>query len=303
MAALGGAVPEFSEFDVLVDVSRLQGWQQSEEAVVVECANDYARLNHADEALERQVESCWREAKAKRSKLYNGAKFRYEDVMLSKEGYTHFKLGLTDYRELVGTSISPKWRDFLVNADSSRPIDVHLSNAIGNGVVVWSRDNRAICLRRSFAVGEGEGMWHFAGGHPEPENVDFAPKVGDTTWRASTVENESIRAELFNSVKREIKEELGIESEHVVDLRFLGVVRRRVNRRYQMSFVAHVDLDANEIVQGYHCGEVLDRFETTQITSLTLEEIQKGMPSFMPGCHEGLRWLFLSYATQSVDCA
>jgi hypothetical protein len=66
-----------------------------------------------------------------------------------------------------------------------------LASSLGNAGVVVTADSKIVCLTRTEAVGEAQGMVCLPGGHAEPS-------------RLAELTAETVAHELFDSVLREV---------------------------------------------------------------------------------------------------
>lgn len=120
-------------------------------------------------AEEASVESTWKERVAANPTLWNGTKFRLHSVD-TIEGFSVFNLGLTCYKEFIGTNWSPKASTYhhLGRGDYGNS-QAYMSDALGVGALVETTDHFIILIRRSEQCGEAVGLLDIPGGHPEPQ--------------------------------------------------------------------------------------------------------------------------------------
>ena len=135
------------------------------------------------------------------------------------------ELGLTDYRAMVGTNLSPRFGE-LLGRDPRL-----LSNALGNGAVVETSDGCVMLLLRSPQMLEAPNTYVFPGGHPEPLSVGLeawgeaelrehsrqaaggGAAAGGGDAAAAVAVERRVCDECFASVRREVVEELGCRDE------------------------------------------------------------------------------------------
>ena len=117
-----------------------------------------------DAEVEASVSAEWEEKLAKHPRLFNGRKFRYGGAHVGGGGgggmRMQLELGLTDYRAMVGTNLSPRFGQ-LLGQDPRL-----LANALGNGAVVETSDGCVMLLLRSPEMLEAPNTFVFPGGHP-----------------------------------------------------------------------------------------------------------------------------------------
>ena len=121
-----------------------------------------------DAEVEASVSAEWEAKLAKHPRLFNGRKFRYGGARVAEGGdgvRLKLELGLTDYRAMVGTNLSPRFGELLGHDPRL------LANALGNGAVVETSDGCVMLLLRSPQMLEAPNTFVFPGGHPAPQLV------------------------------------------------------------------------------------------------------------------------------------
>ena len=132
-----------------------------------ECSPDFNRKKAPH--IEHLIEKNWTRFKQDLGdKLYNGRKFRINDVKLIGDEVI-VEVGLTDYKDHVGTNLGQDVSSFLEFGEASFG-NKHacLSDALGVGSMLVTADNYFIFVERSLEVAEGKGKIDFPGGHAEP---------------------------------------------------------------------------------------------------------------------------------------
>ncbi|KOO24873.1 nucleoside diphosphate-linked moiety x motif 22 [Chrysochromulina tobinii] len=165
----------------------------------------------ADEA---GIEASWAEAREKQPRLFDKSKFRLASIRWTN-GAINIDLGLTSYKDYVGTNRLPVERRTALEADGERLYGdrtAFLSNALGVEAVLETSDGQIVLLRRSTAVTGGHGLYNGPSGHPEPSHAGLEEAPVPTATNAEAVEAASQAAarELFNSVLQEIVEETNV---------------------------------------------------------------------------------------------
>ncbi|XP_010033178.2 nudix hydrolase 9 isoform X1 [Eucalyptus grandis] len=249
------------------------------------------RIPHPDIDLENSITEIWDQRVHKNASLYNGTKFRYAGFITHKEGsesgkisWVSLRLGLTDYRTFVGTNLNPLWERFLVPSQEDTIRCQHTSSPLGNGAIVETSDNKILVLRRSNNVGEFPGHFVFPGGHPEPQEIGIACHQPGKSLRESEMLNKRVSEEMFDSIVREVIEEIGVPDSSLSNPLFIGVSRRKMNVRPAAFFFMTCTLQSDEIQKCYSSAQ--DGFESTQLHEVTLIELEN-LASKMPGCHQG----------------
>lgn len=250
----------------------------------------YDRIPHPDTTLENSISEIWGQRAQKNNSLYNGQKFRYGGHILLHEGGTNqdphvcLQLGLTDYRTFVGTNLNPLWEKFLVPSEDDCIRCQHTSSPLGNGAIVETSDQKIIVLRRSNNVGEFPGSFVFPGGHPEPQEVGITSHQYVKDLAGSELINQKVSQEMFDSIIREVVEEIGVPTASLCTPVFIGISRRDLNVRPAAFFFIKCSLESKEIQHLYLNAQ--DGFESTQLHAVSTTDLEN-MTSNMPGCHQG----------------
>lgn len=251
-------------------------------------SDSYDRIPHSDASLENAISEIWEQRSLKNKSLFNGKKFRYGGYVLdARNGSDHephvcLQLGLTDYRTFVGTNLSPLWERFLVPSEDDSVLCQHTSSPLGNGAVVETNDNKILVLQRSNNVGEFPGHFVFPGGHPEPQELGITSHQHVKELTESV--NVKVSLEMFDSIVREVVEEIGVPASSLSIPAFIGISRRNLNVRPTAFFFIKCSLDSKEVQQFYSSAQ--DGYESTQLYAVPMIEVEN-MTSRMPGCHRG----------------
>lgn len=262
------------------------GFSSSQVSVVFD--ESYDRVPHPDTNLENSISEIWDSRVQNNKSLFNGQKFRYGGHIMRGEGgssvesHVCLHLGLTDYRTFVGTNLNPLWEKFLVPSEDDVIQCQHTASPLGNGAVVETSDKKILLLQRSNNVGEFPGHFVFPGGHPEPQDAGITSHPCGST--DSEFINQKVSQEMFDSITREVVEEIGVPAESLCNPLFIGISRRRLNVRPAAFFFIKCSLQSNEIQQLYSTAQ--DGYESTQLFAVSMIELEN-MASKMPGCHQG----------------
>ncbi|XP_065865734.1 nudix hydrolase 9 isoform X2 [Euphorbia lathyris] len=250
----------------------------------------YDRIPHSDIELENAISTIWEQRARKNTSLYNGRKFRYGGYNLpggvgaNQDCHVCLQLGLTDYRTFVGTNLNPMWEKFIAPSEDDFIQCQHMSSPLGNGAIVETSDKKIVVLQRSHNVGEFPGHFVFPGGHPEPEEVGITSHQSTDHTVDSDIINKKVSQEMFDSIIREVVEEIGVPATSLCNPTFIGVSCRLLNVRPAAFFFIKCCLQSEEIQQLYCNAQ--DDYESTQLYTVTMMEVEN-MLSKMPGCHQG----------------
>ena len=243
--------------------------------------------------------------------LWDAPKFRFDSAHFdAKQACCVFHLGITSYKEYLGTNCSPDWKAYLdTSAEDSQTRHRHMASSLGNGAIVETKDGHVVLLQRGTAVGEAPGLIVFPGGHAEPDEV---PPLDDehlvAAWkRALTLtQNEAddllakyqpaIEREFLDSVWREVFEETGLSAEDgdldTSTARFLGITRRVENARCTAFWcVSAPDLTKHDVEVRY--ARRSDKHESVRLVCVHKDALPQLAQNSMPGCHRGGAALFL----------
>jgi len=194
--------------------------------------------------------------------LYPGTKFRLSSIM-AKSGRLEMQIGLTDYIDHLITNHNKRINKMLINlglAQHQNP-DIFLSNAIGNLAIVATIDKQIVLLKRSNKVATFRGYLDCPGGHPEPNHIlnDF--------------NSQNIVLEFFDSISREIIEELNLTRHDLLGVSLIGMMRNLEDgRKPEMIYYTPTSLTSDEIYNKYKSGEKTD-FEADDLMIVDLKEI------------------------------
>ncbi|KAG6681574.1 hypothetical protein I3842_13G100600 [Carya illinoinensis] len=250
----------------------------------------YDRIRHPDTYLENSIAEIWDQRVQINKSLYNGTKFRYGGyVLLHGDGPNQVSriclhLGLTDYRTFMGTNLNPLWEKFLVPSEDDSICCQHTSSPLGNGAIVETSDNKIIVLRRSSNVGEFPGHFVFPGGHPEPQEIGITSHQYAKDLTESELINQKVSQEMFDSIIREVVEEIGVPLASLHNPLLIGISRRELNVRPAAFFFIKCSLESKEIQKLYLSAQ--DGYESTQLYAVSVTDLGN-MASNMPGCHQG----------------
>lgn len=171
--------------------------------------------------------------------LFNGELLRYVGHriidgprgMAEQESQFELMVGPTCYRDFVGTNLYNNrrvaefgWKSF--------------SNPVGTTATLLTADGRICYGRRSMQVAFHAGYVHTFGGALEPGDRDATGAV-----------------DVFDSVRRELHEEVGVRPNELESLICVGLIRDTEILQPELLFEAHVPLTTAELIQRWAGAE------------------------------------------------
>mmetsp|Transcript_15636 Transcript_15636/g.20666 ORF Transcript_15636/g.20666 Transcript_15636/m.20666 type:complete len:289 (+) Transcript_15636:1995-2861(+) len=158
---------------------------------------------------EEEIEESWQKALSSKARIFNATKYRLFLPILVQEHSVTIRIGLTDYREYLGTNRSDSLA--LLKEEGKTRFDdenAFLSNAIGCEALLLTSDNYLLLLRRSYSVATHTGLYNGPSGHAEPSRVN------------SQHEKELLR----DSILLEITQETGLEANLLSEPQLIGIM-------------------------------------------------------------------------------
>jgi hypothetical protein len=241
----------------------------------------------ADEA---GIEASWAEAREKQPRLFDKSKFRLASIRWTN-GAINIDLGLTSYKDYVGTNRLPVERRTALEADGERLYGdrtAFLSNALGVEAVLETSDGQIVLLRRSTAVTGGHGLYNGPSGHPEPSHAGLEEAPVPTATNAEAVEAASQAAarELFNSVLQEIVEETNVPITALSTPLIIGCMAD-ASGKPDLLFFVRTALDAAGVRAAYAEG-ASDGWESDKLALVSAEAFCRlGQRQEFAGCSDG----------------
>uniref|UniRef100_A0A9I9D6Q7 Nudix hydrolase domain-containing protein n=1 Tax=Cucumis melo TaxID=3656 RepID=A0A9I9D6Q7_CUCME len=238
--------------------------------VSIAFSDKYDRIPHPDSSLEDSIT----EAQSKVHDCSSRWKFPalkryYLDIMEDSQSLVKEVVRMKILMTFVGTNLSPLWERFLVPSEDDSISCQHSSSPLGNGAIVETSDGKIVLLKRSNNVGEFPGHFVFPGGHPEPQELGIESHDDAKGFADPNTIDEKLSQEMFNSIIREVVEEIGVPPESLCNPVFIGVSRRELNVRPAAFFFMKCSLDSLEIQKLYTSAQ--DGYESTQLYTVPLE--------------------------------
>lgn len=227
----------------------------------------YQRKAH--DPTEHRTEELWHAKLASNARVFNGTKFRLAGWNCRQcacadaagvDTQVLLQLGLTDYREYVGTNLRPRSELAELKeagrAQHGGDSNAFLSNALGVETVLITADGMMVLLQRSGAVATHTGLYNGPSGHPEPSHVpggvDLAQPM-QTQVSSGSLANLVLR-EIFDSVRQETHEETNIPLSSLDQPLLIGAVAELPASKPDLLFVSHTSLLAKEVVECFRHG-------------------------------------------------
>ena len=172
-----------------------------------------------------------------------------------------------------------------------------MSQCIGVGGWVVTTDNKVIMVETAGWKGEGACSVDRPGGHAEPEESLKHVTETDGEKSYSNITNTLVARELFESIQKEIRDELNIPIAHQTAPELLGVVyNMNHGGRLTMDFLVKLDINSKEVLTMYKDGGV-EADESTALYFIDLEDI----PDHQHAMDKKLRERFTPHSIGSIE--
>ena len=212
---------------------------------------------HATPTIQQWMDTLWQQkltlAQQKNIPLYNTPLFRLIHAKTQPDGNPvpnlHLTLGNTTYKEYV-TTREPTFAH-------NRPRN-ELSNALSVCSVVETTDGHILLDKRQ-GVDVYAGRYHVIGG--------FFERYLDTTTTTATTATTANPPDPFAAIRREIREETGIQAADIAEQYCLGVVYDLATPHAELCFLTRLNIPLNEVHQ-----RVPEENEIKQLLSLYVTE-------------------------------
>jgi len=219
-------------------------------------------------ALEALIAAEWtprlEQARESGCVLFNGELLRYIGHRIvpapagtdETEARFEMTVGPTCYRDFVGTNLYNNRRVDEFGWDA-------FSNPVGTTATLMTADGRICYGRRSLQVAYHAGYVHTFGGALEPGDRNAGGEI-----------------DVFDSVRRELHEEVGLTPAECDSLVCVGMIRDSEILQPELLFEAHVPLTALELMQRWELAESRDEHHEL----VTLADAPDEIVPFMRGC-------------------
>ncbi|XP_076442657.1 uridine diphosphate glucose pyrophosphatase NUDT22-like [Babylonia areolata] len=222
---------------------------------------------------EASISKVWASRLQENPRLFNGTKFRVHSASREGAGTVTLNLGLTDYRQYLGTNWAP-WVGQLQargQQELSNP-QAYLSDPLGVGAFVVTSDDCVIFLKRSLHCAEAPAMWDIPGGHAEPQEL-----VGRASLEQIDIhqmEPSAVAQEIFHSILREVRDEVNIPEEHLSEALLMGIAKNTTSAgRPSLEFLVRCSLSKEQVLHSYRQGSQSEADESTSIMLLPVSTV------------------------------
>ncbi|GAB6021091.1 nudix (nucleoside diphosphate linked moiety X)-type motif 22 [Chamberlinius hualienensis] len=230
-----------------------------------------------DDETEKQIELTWQKRLAENPKIFDGSKFRLHGIKWADTvaETTSIKvptlcLGLTSYKKYLGTNCSDQ-KELLYQKgqqNCNNP-QAYMSDALGVGTFLIASDEKFVFLKRSQFCSEAQGLIDGPGGHSEPDMIE-----GIFTKSPDQISSELIVEELFDSIIREVIDEVNIPRKYLQEPTLLGVTTNyTTGGRKSAEFLIRCSLPSAEVAHLFSKGTQPEADESTAILFKTLNEL------------------------------
>ena len=216
------------------------------------------------------INMIWKRKTESNPRLFNQSKYRLAgESFQEEEGRVSLQVGVTDYKDHVGTNLSEQVDEYLGEGDQRFGM---MSQCVGVGGWVVTTDDKVIMVETAAWKGEGGCSVDRPGGHAEPEeslkNID-----GDGAKTYGNISNKLVLRELFESVQKEIRDELNIPIVNQTAPELLGVVYKiEHGGRLTMDYLVMLDIDSEKVLEMYQEGGV-EADESTDLFLIDVDDI------------------------------
>jgi len=193
--------------------------------------------------LEALIERTWTQRRAEAARtgqvLYNGPMARLlrwsmEGEPAARRRTLRLETSPTDYRHFLGTNFAGGARSASISADQdhgARFAPDAFANPLGTSALVVTSDGWLLLGRRSEKLACHGGYLHSFGGTLEPQD-----QVGPD------------RMDVFRAMRRELREELGLDNDDVQELACTGLVRDTSIHQPELLFDAVLAVSRSDVL-------------------------------------------------------
>ncbi|GFS22675.1 nucleoside diphosphate-linked moiety X motif 22-like [Elysia marginata] len=219
------------------------------------------------------VDIVWEDRVKENPRLFNATKFRIHSVETVDDNEVLMSLGVTDYKEFLGTNWAPHAQFLQSQGEELHGnSQIFLSDALGVGASVITSDDFLIFLCRSEHCAEAPGTYDVPGGHAEPKEI-----IGDVPLKdisLSSFDCGKVVHEIFDSILREVTDEVNIPRQSLSAPLYTGTHRNLTSAgRPSVAFEIKCALSREEVLNLYRKGNQSEADESTNILFVPWKEI------------------------------
>ncbi len=210
-------------------------------------------------------------------------------------------MALTNYATFLGTNWNPRYLEFF--GDEQDPSS-YMADPLGVGAVAVTADTKIMMIRRSRYVAEFPYCLDVPGGHPEPSAVAGCQSAHAADQRDfSKVRPQDVVDELFDSIRQEVVDEIGVPMESLDEPILLGIMRQNASGgRPSCVFALRCALQSDAVLACYKAGPK-EAFETTALSfvdpkDLPLVDPNELMDGFTPAA-VGALWMWQRFIARA----
>jgi len=236
--------------DELELVSFLRGGRGAlEEQVDVDWDPTRFAMKESSE-LRMKIEKRWSEATAAQPRLWNQSKYRLAGYSLTGERGPQLKVGLTDYKDHMGTNLSPEVEKWVGTGEQRWD---YMSQCIGVGCWLVSSDQKVVLVETASWKGEQGCKVDRPGGHAEPE--ESLKLLPETERKVENITDELVGKELFECIQKEVRDEINVPLDMQSKPELLGaVINTEKGGRLGLEFLIRVEASGAQIKELYSQG-------------------------------------------------
>lgn len=251
---------------------------------------DFDAGRHARKAFPGQgftdgdIEALWQAKVASPNcRVFDASKFRLAKTTTSNDT-VRLNVGLTSYKEMLGTHHSPRASDLTKVKDHGydEPFPFS-SNAMGIGVYPVTTDGFVPLIRCAAWKAEAPNKVDRIGGHPEPEQAVARAKITSS----SALSADQVLEEIFDAPRAELRDEVNVSYSQQGEPLLIGEVRDvSIAGRVALEFVIHLKIDRRTVEEGYRSGDQAEADESTELLWLSVDKVKQW--SFDSSDHQNL---------------
>lgn len=211
--------------------------------------------------IKKKINKEWGKRKVENKKIFSGAIYRLSGYSI-KNGVLILEIGLTNYKEVVGTNYlfdsNKKFFNHLLRlgAKEGNPYK-YFSMALSVGTVIETKDKYVLITRRSKKTGVYSNTFHTIAGQTEPKLFRKKP------------------IDFSESMAEEIETEVGLKKNEY-KIYFTALIINNQNLKPELTFVAKTKRKLIDIL----LRKKTESFEFELVFGIKKEELKKFFKSF-----------------------